>query len=220
MGAVVNSPAGAKKVIMSTSTLQAMDRPNTGKGANRRLRAEGHVPAVVYGTGTDAPLNVGVKPLDIVRVLKSEMGTNTVLQLEVDGKAGPKVLVKDYQLHPVRRTLLHVDLLAVSDDKPVRVGVPVEFTGVSPLEKLGAKRRLLSRTVLVACLPADIPKTIVYPMDGIDRPVVIYASELELPENVKPAYKHDFAVIALRAKGQAREEEEEAAAEEESGGEE
>ena len=207
---------------MSTIALQAKDRPDTGKGANRRLRAEGHVPAVVYGTGTEAPLNVAVKPLDIVRVMKSDMGTNTVLQLEVDGKAGPKVLIKDYQLHPVRRTLLHVDLLAVSDDKPVRVPVPVAFSGTSPLEKTGAKRRLLSRTVLVACLPADIPQEIVYSMDGIDRPVVIYATELELPGNVTPAYKHDFAVIALRAKGQAREEEEEeeTASEEESGGEE
>ena len=145
-----------------------------------------------------------MKPLDIVRILKSDMGVNTVLQLEVDGAAGPKVLIKDYQLHPVRRTLLHVDLLAVTDDKPVRVQVPVDYQGASPLEKLGAKRRVLSRTVLLSCLPGDIPQSIPYPMTKIEKPVVVYASELELPGNVTPAYKRDFAIISLRAKGSAK----------------
>ena len=193
---------------MSTVALQANGRQETGKGANRRLRAAGSVPAVVYGVGTDETLNVAVKPIDIVRVLKSTMGANTVLQLEVDGKAGPKVLIKDYQLHPVKRTLLHVDLLAVSDDKPVRVPVPVDYLGVSPLEKLGAKRRVLSRTVLVSCLPGDIPEKLEYSMEGIERPVVVYASELQLPGNVTPAYKHDFAVVSVRAKGGRKLEEE------------
>ena len=199
---------------MSTIALPAKARPETGKGSNRRLRAAGEVPAVVYGVGASEQINVSVKPIDIVRVLKGDMGVNTVLQLEVDGAAGPKVLIKDYQLHPVRRTLLHVDLLAVADDKPVRVNVPVDYQGLSPLEKLGAKRRVLSRTVSVSCLPLDIPQSIPYSMTGIERPVVVYASELELPSNVTPAYKRDFAVISVRAKGAGKEalEEEEAAA--------
>ena len=189
---------------MSTIALPAKARQETGKGSNRRLRAAGEVPAVVYGVGAAEQLNVAVKPLDIVRILKSDMGVNTVLQLEVDGAAGPKVLIKDYQLHPVRRTLLHVDLLAVTDDKPVRVQVPVDYQGASPLEKLGAKRRVLSRTVLLSCLPGDIPQSIPYPMTKIEKPVVVYASELELPGNVTPAYKRDFAIISLRAKGSAK----------------
>jgi len=190
---------------MSTIALPAKARPETGKGSNRRLRAAGEVPAVVYGVGASEQINVSVKPIDIVRVLKGDMGVNTVLQLEVDGAAGPKVLIKDYQLHPVRRTLLHVDLLAVADDKPVRVNVPVDYQGLSPLEKLGAKRRVLSRTVSVSCLPLDIPQSIPYSMTGIERPVVVYASELELPSNVTPAYKRDFAVISVRAKGAGKE---------------
>ena len=147
------------------------------------------------------------------------MGANTVLQLEVDGKAGPKVLIKDYQLHPVRRTLLHVDLLAVSDDKPVRVPVPVDYLGVSPLEKLGAKRRVLSRTVLVSCLPADIPEKLEYPWKELSD-LSLSASELQLPGNVTPAYKHDFAVVSVRAKGGRKLEEEEAGGEAEEASEE
>ena len=199
---------------MSNRALPAKARQETGKGSNRRLRAAGDIPAVVYGVGTSEPLTVSVKPLDIVRVLKSDMGVNTVLQLEVDGTAGPKVLIKDYQLHPVRRTLLHVDLLAVADDKPVRLQVPVDYQGEAPMEKLGAKRRVLSRTVLVSCLPGDIPQGIPYVMTGIEKPVVIYASELEFPENVTPAYKRDFAIVSLRAKGNNEDELEEEGQEE------
>ena len=156
---------------------------------------------MVYGVGTETMLNVSLKPLDVVKVLKSDRGNNTLLTLQIDGTQGPDVLIKDYQIDPVRRTLIHVDLLAVSADKPVRVAVPIDFSGLSPLEKIGATRRVLSRTVPVACLPADIPHDIEYSMEGIERPMVIYASELTFPENVVPAYKHDFAVIALRAKG-------------------
>ena len=186
---------------MSTVVLEAAARSETGKGVNRRLRSAGMVPAVVYGSGTEDVLNVALKPIDVVRILKSEMGANTLATLQVDGKEGPKVLIKDYQIHPVKRTLLHVDLLAVKDDQPVRVLVPVNYLGQSPLEKMGAKRRVLSRDVLVSCLPGDIPTAISYSMEGITKPVVVYASELELPETAVPAYKRDFAVVSVRARG-------------------
>ena len=150
---------------MSTVVLEAAARSETGKGVNRRLRSAGMVPAVVYGIGTEDVLNVALKPIDVVRILKSEMGANTLATLQVDGKEGPKVLIKDYQIHPVKRTLIHVDLLAVKDDQPVRVLVPVNYLGQSPLEKMGAKRRVLSRDVLVSCLPGDIPTAISYSME-------------------------------------------------------
>ena len=186
---------------MSTVVLEAAARSETGKGGNRRLRSAGMIPAVVYGVGTEETLNVALKPIDVVRMLKSEMGANTLATLQVDGTAGPKVLIKDYQIHPVKRTLLHVDLMAVKEDQPVRVLVPVNYMGQSPLEKMGAKRRVLSRDVLVSCLPTEIPQSISYDMEGISRPVVVYASELALPDNVVPAYKRDFAVVSVRARG-------------------
>jgi large subunit ribosomal protein L25 len=193
---------------MSVTPLAVFSRPETGKGPNRRLRAEGRVPAVVYGVGTDEPFNIAIEPRSVVNVLESKFGVNTILEILVDGKSTVKALIKDYQIHPVRRTLIHVDFMAVKDDVPVNVEIPVDFQGMSPLEKLGAMRRVLSRTVSVACLPSMIPEAIPFDMTGFERPVVCYASELTLPESVEPAYKRDFAIVTIRVRGAAQDEDE------------
>ena len=125
-------PFGQREYPMSKTSLSAEARTTTGKGSNRRLRAAGSVPAVVYGVGTETMLNVSLKPLDVVKILKSDRGNNTLLTLQIDGTEGPDVLIKDYQIDPVRRTLIQVDILAVSADKPVRVAVPIDFSGLSP----------------------------------------------------------------------------------------
>jgi len=183
---------------METVKLSAEARTETGKGANRRLRAAGRVPAVNYGVGSD-PTLLSILPIDLVRILESENGRNTVLNIELDGKDAGLALIRDYQIDPVRRTLVHVDFLALQETREVVIDVPVEITGESPFEKLGGRRRQVGLSVRVRCLPSAIPALVSYDVSNIEKPEVVYANNLELPEGCSPAYRYNFPVLVLSA---------------------
>src|SRR5512132_3915751 len=109
------------------ATLQAVKRDDKGKNQARRHRAAGRLPAVVYGAGGATP--VTVEPKALSRILHSESGANTLITLAVDGEADARVLVKEYQLDPVTRHLLHADFYRVAMDKPITVTVTVVLEG-------------------------------------------------------------------------------------------
>src|SRR5437867_12025 len=102
----------------------AVPRKETGKGAVRRLRSAGQVPAVAYGKDLASTM-LSVTPKDILTVLKSERGQNTVLKMQVEGMKELLVMIKEYTFHPVTRSLEHVDFVEVKLDKPVDVDVPL-----------------------------------------------------------------------------------------------
>jgi large subunit ribosomal protein L25 len=109
----------------------ATPRTTRGKGAARRLRNGGQIPAVAYGKGLAQALALSVMPKDIITVLKSERGQNTVLSMKVegDGKSDLLVMIKSFSLHPVLRTLEHVDFVEVKLDKAVDVDIPLIALG-------------------------------------------------------------------------------------------
>lgn len=183
---------------VETTSIQVQSRTGTGKGPNRQLRMSGMIPAVVYGQGEDN-LSISVKPRSVVDVLRSSFGVNAVLQLQVDGGAGPLVLIRDFQMHPVRRTLLHVDFLRVSPEKPVVVKVPIAIDGRSHAEKMGGKRRIVTPRIAVRCLPANIPESIHYDVSDIERTTVIYITELTMPEGVEAVYRRSVPIVSITA---------------------
>jgi len=155
------------------ATLQAVKRADKGKNEARRHRAAGRLPAVVYGAGEATP--VTVEPKALSRILHSESGANTLITLAVDGEADARVLVKEYQLDPVTRHLLHADFYRVAMDKPITVTVTVVLEG----EPKGVKQQggildFVHREVSIECLPGDIPEHI-----------VVDVSELMLNEGVR-----------------------------------
>jgi large subunit ribosomal protein L25 len=146
------------------ATLEAVKRTTRGKNEARRLRAAGHVPAVVYGarTGDEAPvgLAVSVDPRSLLRILHSESGVNTLITLRVDGDES-SVLVKEYQLDPVSSMLLHADFYQLAMDKLLVLTVPVYTKGEPRGVKLqGGLLDFITREIQVECLPADIPERI------------------------------------------------------------
>ena len=181
---------------MEVTKMNAAARTGTGKGPNRRLRAQGMVPGILYGKGND-PVQIAVKPIDVVNVLESPLGRNSVLGIEVEGGGSFNALIRDFQLEPVRRTLLHVDFLLVQESVPVVVDVPVELTGMGEFEKLGGQRRMTGRTIKISCLPAYIPDSISIDVAHIDKPEVIYASAVDLGDNIEAAYRYDFPVVVF-----------------------
>jgi large subunit ribosomal protein L25 len=155
------------------ATLQAVKRGDKGKNEARRHRAAGRLPAVIYGAGGSMP--VTVEPKALSRILHSESGANTLITLAVEGEADARVLVKEYQLDPVTRQMLHADFYRVAMDKPITVTVSVVLEG----EPKGVKQQggildFVQREVEIECLPGDIPEHI-----------VVDVSELMLNEGVR-----------------------------------
>jgi large subunit ribosomal protein L25 len=144
------------------AVLQAVRREEFGRNNAGRLRRKGQIPAVLYGGATGEAESVAVDPKSLLRILHSQSGANTLITLKIDGAPDARVLVKEYQLHPVMHELLHADFYRVAMDKVLRVTVPVQLVGEAKGVKLqGAIVDFVHRELEVECLPADIPEHIV-----------------------------------------------------------
>ena len=144
------------------ATLDVVKRTGRGKNEARRLRVGGQIPAVVYGVHEKgkAPegVSVAADPKDVLRILHSEAGANTLITLKLDGGES-RVMVKAYQLDPVTRQLLHADFYQLAMDRAITVTVPVVLRGDALGVKLdGGMIDFLTREIHVECLPADIPE--------------------------------------------------------------
>lgn len=157
---------------MAQLTVQAEERQETGKGANRRLRLQGKLPAVIYGQGLET-LSVSVNAQDVDLILHSEAGHNTIFQLQVSGKL-TDVLIKDYQLDPVKGSLLHADFQAVALDQKMTFAVPVQIVGTAEGVIAGGVLDQVLREIEVECLPTEVPDHI--PLD---------VTELEIGDSVR-----------------------------------
>lgn len=184
---------------MEFITLNVSKRKNTGKGAARRMRRGGNVPAVVYGQGIET-FSVSVEPRAIVQALAGPMRLNTVLKLNVqgDGKAQEIVaLVRDHQYHPVRRTLQHVDFLAIDVTKPIRVNVPVNRKGRAVGEAAGGNLTQVFRALPVDCIPDRIPAEIEIDVTPLEVGGHITVKDIVLPEGVVAALPGEQSVFTV-----------------------
>jgi len=142
---------------MQQFVVEASVRQERGKNAVRRIRAQGQIPAVLYG-GDGEPLAVAIPAKQLARLLRGQAGHNTLLTVQVAGHPDAKAILKDWQVDPVRGTLLHVDLLRVAMDARMRVKVPVHPYGEPQGVKLqGGIFEIVTREVEIECLPDDIP---------------------------------------------------------------
>lgn len=194
------------------TNVAASTRTTRGKGAARRLRNGGQIPAVAYGKGLAQALPLSITPKDIISVLKSERGQNTVLKMQVPDAPELLVLIKSYTLHPVLRTLEHVDFVEVKLDRAVDVDVPLVATGKPIGLANGGVVRQVYRTVPVRCLPDRIPLKIEVDISGLDIHESLHASALPVAEGVEVRLAAEQTVIAIVAPEKDRSEEEAAAA--------
>jgi large subunit ribosomal protein L25 len=190
---------------MELSKVSANTRTAGGKGIARRLRASGQIPAVAYGKGR-AARSLAVSPEEVVNVLQSELGANSLIELEVEGKEKLNVLLGEYQYHPVTRRLLHADFIEVDVNDPVEVKVPLELTGKAQGIVMGGKLRQIYREIPVRCVPGKIPAKVTHDITELQIEEHVAAADIQLPEGVEiclPA-KKTVATIASdrRAKGE------------------
>jgi large subunit ribosomal protein L25 len=141
------------------ATLEAVKRETRGKNEARRLRVAGRIPAVVYGGANQEPLAVSVDPKILSRILHSDTGVNTLIDLKVDGGAADRVLVKDFLLDPIHHKLLHADFYRLALDKKITVTVSIHVKGEAKGVKLqGGVLDFPNREVEVEVLPTEIPE--------------------------------------------------------------
>ena len=147
------------------------------KNAARRVRAGGKIPAVVYGAAEPA-VALEVDPKQIQKILHSETGHNTIFDLEFSGSKA-KVMIVDWQYEPIKGKLIHIDFKRIALDKPIRVEVPIQLTGVAVgVKTQGGILDQMLREVEIECLPGDIPSNISADVSNLTFGMVLRVSDL------------------------------------------
>lgn len=165
--------------------VQAEARTDEGKGASRRLRHAGKVPAVVYGSDKE-PVSISLDHNQFIRHLAEEAFYAHILTLVVDGKKD-QVVLKDLQRHPANdNKIIHADFLRVDATHEMTMTVPVHFVGedVAPGVKAGGLVSHLITEVEVSCLPQDLPEYIEADVSALEMDASIHLTELPLPKGV------------------------------------
>jgi large subunit ribosomal protein L25 len=173
---------------MATATdiniLEAQKREPGNKNAARRVRMGGKIPAIVYGAGKDST-SVAVDPRQVLRILKSESGHNTIFDLALDSDR-VKAMIVDWQFEPIKGHLLHVDLQRIAMDQKLTVTVPVVLKGEAEgVKQQGGILEQLLREVEVECLPTDIPKSIEADVSHLVFGVEVRVKDLARSDKVK-----------------------------------
>lgn len=174
----------------SANKLTALVRTETGKGASRRARREGKIPAVLYGHGAD-PQHLELPGHDFAAVLRHS-GTNAVLTLDIDGKE-QFALTKALAIHPIRRSITHADLLVVRRGEKVTVEVPIQVIGeIAPGDSM-LDQQLVQITVEAEA--TNIPREINVDVEGMELGDAVHASDLKLPEGTTLQVEPDTLIL-------------------------
>src|SRR5512143_1472621 len=185
---------------MTTSVrLSARKREAAGKGAARKARAAGRVPAVIYGHGEQTrPVSVDAHELELL--FSRVHYENTVLEVEIEGERAPlKVLVREVQAHAYKRTVLHVDFYQIHADEQVTVEVPIRLHGSAPGVKAAGILMHNITALEVRCLPGQIPDYIQVDISSLQIGDAVHVGDLTLPEGVVPELEADRVVCSVAA---------------------
>jgi large subunit ribosomal protein L25 len=173
---------------MANTTEAVKATPRSGKfnkNAARRVRVSGLIPAVIYGAGQES-VAITVDPKSILKILHSESGHNTIFDLNIEGGAGAKAMIVDWQYEPIKGKLLHIDLKRIAMDKTMKVSVPVMLSGVPVgVKTQGGILDQILREIEVECLPGDIPSHIDIDVTGLELHGAIHVSDLPHTGSVK-----------------------------------
>lgn len=192
------------------NVIHAQVRSTAGKGSARKDRRAGLLPAIVYSGGRDAS-SICVYPREIGKLLHSPLRRNVLIELDVKDENGkdlkPKtVMVRDLQVHPVKRDLLHMDFVEIDPTQPVTVKVPIQLTGKSKAVTAGGKLEQVLHQLSVKSLPADIPASIAIDITDLKMGST-HASDLEIPAGLELATSSKAAILNIKIPKSAEEEE-------------
>ena len=168
----------------------------TGSPSSRRLRAENQIPGVIYGHGM-TPLSVSVDRRELRVAVSGAAGTNTVLDLTVDGKVYPAI-IKDLQRHPVRRTVTHIDFLQVNLDESITVSVPLRLEGeATEVQNNNGLVDPAVDSIEVVTTPRSIPAEFVIDISSMTMDTVIRLGDVPMPAGVTATGDPESPVVTV-----------------------
>jgi large subunit ribosomal protein L25 len=197
---------------MSETVLQAEVGRRAGSSDARRLRADGKIPAVVYGHGMD-PISVSVDRRELRQALSGAAGMNTILDLTVEGKVYP-TLIKDIQRHPVKRSVQHIDFIQVNLNEEIVVSIPIHLEGeAKDVSANGGLVDLTMQELEVRTTPRNIPDGVTIDVSEMTMDTVIRVEDIPLPTGVVAEADPEAPVVTVLTMRTPVLDEEEAAAE-------
>ena len=182
------------------SNLKAVKRENISTGSNKKLRANGLIPAIIYG-GKNPNQNISISKKEVSGIIKSETFLSKVLELDLDGKK-EKVIPRDVAYNVVSEEPIHIDFMRIVSGKKIVLEIPVKFVNHpdSPGLKKGGVLNIVRRKVELRCPAENIPDEIVVDLTGTDIGTSLKISSIKLPENVAPTITdRDFVVATVAA---------------------
>jgi large subunit ribosomal protein L25 len=172
--------------MADTTTIIAEIREDVGKGASRRLRREGKVPAVIYGGQRD-PISLSVQQDELLHATENESFFASILEIRLGKDRTQQAVVRDMHRHPFKPVIMHIDFLRVSAEQAIRISVPIHFIGEeeSPAGKAsGVVIQHQMTDVEISALPKDIPEFLAVDLSNMDAGDAVMLSSIELPEGV------------------------------------
>jgi large subunit ribosomal protein L25 len=183
---------------MASANLSANARGNGGKGASRKLRGEGRVPAVVYGHGRD-PQALSINTRELERLLDHISAESTVIDLDIDGKAS-RTLIREIQRHPFKRQILHVDFQELVAGEKISVSIPIVLIGVPDGVRMdGGILDQTMRELEIEVDPSNIPNHIEIDVTRLTIGSSVHVREIPLPDGVEVLDDEDASVCVVSA---------------------
>jgi len=184
-----------------TFELDAEVRTDTGKGASRRLRHTGKIPAIIYGGGKD-PLSLTMDHSKLFHALENEAFYSHILTVNVDGK-GEKVILRDLQRHPSKPTVMHADFQRISATEKMTMTVPLHFENEDIAIGVKDEGGMISHNatdVEVSCLASNLPEYLTVDVATLELGQSLHLSDITLPEGVELVqlnHDHDLAIVTI-----------------------
>ncbi|MDA9686433.1 50S ribosomal protein L25 [bacterium] len=191
------------------ATLKATLRDDKGSPESRRLRSEGLLPAVVYGQGMEST-SVYINAREFTNALKTEAGSNVILNIELGEKDKVTALARQIQRHPYKDEFVHVDLIKVDLTQNVEAEVQINYLGIPiGVKEEGGLVQTINNTLRISALPTNIPTSLDIEIAHLNVGENVIASDIELPEGVTLANEDDDSVMVIVTLPRAAVEEEE-----------
>jgi len=179
---------------MAVHVLDIKRREKTGKEVAKKLRREGYIPAVLYGhRGTR---NLSVKELDFKNLFE-EIGEHSIISLKIEDGEKAEVIVKDFQLDPVKRDIIHVDFFEIERGKLLRTEVPIKVEGTSKGVKKGGILEVFLRDLEIECLPKDIPDSISINIEELDLGDSLHVKDLKISPKITLLSNPEQVVVTI-----------------------
>jgi large subunit ribosomal protein L25 len=195
-------------VAQEEVVLNAQSRKDTTKGTTHQLRREGKLPAVLYG-GKEPVLPIVIDQKEFLKALHTEHGENVIISLYISGSGATAskksekpvaVIIKEIQINPVTRNLLHIDLYRISLREEIQVNVPIEIYGEAPgVEKSGGVLDHVAHEIAVKCLPTKIPDKIICDVSSLEAGETLTVKGLKIPQGVEVLGDPEKIVVSIIA---------------------